>query len=92
MTDDDEFDEDDRIVAEKIAYTRATYGKLIARTREIITRHATRMDKLTEGMAQLRAYHAELVATISQFECERDARVSELLMSRPRLRDARTRN
>jgi hypothetical protein len=48
MTDADEFDEDDRIVAEKIAYTRATYGKLIARTREIITRHATRMDKLTE--------------------------------------------
>ena len=27
----DEFDDDDRIVAEKIAYTRAAYGKLIAR-------------------------------------------------------------
>ena len=88
----DEFDDDDRIVAEKIAYTRAAYGKLIARAREMITRHATRMDKLTEGMAQLRAYHAELVATVSQFECERDARVGELLMSRPRLRDARTRH
>ena len=92
MTDADEFDEDDRIVAEKIAYTRATYGKLIARTREMITRHETRMDKLTDGMAQLRSHHAELVATISQFECERDARVSELLMSRPRFRDARTRH
>ena len=88
----DEFDDDDRIVAEKIAYARAAYGKLIARAREMMTRHDARIDKLTEGMAQLRAYHAELVATVSQFERERDTKIGELLMSRPRFRDARTRH
>ena len=45
------------------------------------------MDELTEGMAQLRAYHAELVATVCQFERERDTKIGELLMSRPRFRE-----